>query len=221
VRQEYSAHREQHLAARSSYAIRGNEPCFFQMFRIILSQALSCQTAKHPSESARGLVEQFKSPTIFWKQFEVAKKIVALDDMSVLQDLEPWLSNEDMLLRGNGAFIFASLGNDRGFQVLKGILEDRCTKRAVFEIDSTGSPSLRLQIRDDRYYAAHLTGGATTTKTKSNVINVSFILHLLLSKALSGFAGVIASFSSCQRNALLRLFQAMFNYWNHSLLFRK
>jgi hypothetical protein len=39
--------------------------------------------------------------------------------------------------------------------------------------------------------------------------------------ALSGFTGVIASFSSCQRNALLRLFQEMFNYWDHPLLFRK
>lgn len=31
-------------------------------------------------------------------------------------------------------------------------------KRAVFEIDDAGSSSARLQIRDDRYYAAHLFG---------------------------------------------------------------
>src|SRR5437764_1324303 len=76
----------------------------------------------------------------------------------VLQPLESWLGNEDMHRRGNAAFIFASLGDDRGFQVIKALLEDRSAKRAVFEIDSTGRPSLGRQIREDRYYAAHLLG---------------------------------------------------------------
>jgi HEAT repeat protein len=123
----------------------------------LLSTLIYGQTA-HSGESARDLVEQFKSSTVFWKQFEVAEKIVTLHDKSVLEDLEPWLSNEDMHLRGNAAFIFASLGDERGFQVINSILEDRSTKRAVSEIDSTGSPSLRLQIRNDRYYAVHLFG---------------------------------------------------------------
>jgi HEAT repeat protein len=63
-----------------------------------------------------------------------------------------------MRRRGNAAFIFASLGDDQGFQVIKAILEDRSSKRAVFEIDSTGRPSPRQQIRADRYYAVHLFG---------------------------------------------------------------
>jgi hypothetical protein len=116
------------------------------------------QTAKHPSERTSVLVEQFKTTTTFCKQFEVAKQIVALHDKSVLQELEPWLSNEDMHLRGNAAFIFASLGDDRGFQVIKAILENREPKRAVFRIDDAGRPSPELQIREDRYYAAHLFG---------------------------------------------------------------
>jgi HEAT repeat protein len=116
------------------------------------------QTAKHPSERTSELVEQFKTTTRFWKQFEVAKQIVALHDKSVLQKLEPWLSNEDMHLRGNAAFIFASLGDDRGFQVIKAILENRSRKRAVFRIDDAGRPSPELQILEDRYYAAHLFG---------------------------------------------------------------
>jgi len=132
--------------------------CEALLASICFLPTLSGQTAQHPIESASGLVEQFESTTIFWKQFEVAKKIVALHDKSVLQDLEPWLSNEDMHLRGNAAFIFASLGDDRGFQVIKSILEDRSTKRAVVEIDSTGSLNPGLQIRDDRYYAVHLFG---------------------------------------------------------------
>jgi HEAT repeat protein len=88
----------------------------------------------------------------------VAKKVVALHDKSVLPRLEPWLRCDDMRRRGNAGFVFARLGDDRGFQVIKAILADRSTKRAVFEIDSAGHPSPRQQIRADRYYAAHLLG---------------------------------------------------------------
>jgi HEAT repeat protein len=63
-----------------------------------------------------------------------------------------------MRRRGNAAFVFARLGDDRGFQVIRAILEDRSSKRAVFEIDSAGHPSPARQIRADRYYAAHLFG---------------------------------------------------------------
>jgi hypothetical protein len=123
-----------------------------------LLHTVSGQTSKHPSERTGELVEQFKTTTTFWKQLEVAKQIVALHDKSVLQELEPWLSNEDMHLRGNAAFIFASLGDDHGFQVIKAILENRSPKRAVSMIDDGGRPSPELQIREDRYYAAHLFG---------------------------------------------------------------
>jgi HEAT repeats len=110
------------------------------------------------AETASGLLEQFENTTVFWEQFLVAKKIVALHDKSVLPHLEPWLRCEDMRRRGNAAFVFARLGDDRGFQIIKAILEDHSTKRAVFEIDSAGHPSPRQQIRADRYYAAHLFG---------------------------------------------------------------
>ena len=115
---------------------------------------LSTLFAQTPS----GLVEQFENTTVFWEQFVVAKKIVALHDKSVLPRLEPWIRCEDMRRRGNAAFVFASLGDDHGFQVIKAILEDRSPERAVFEMDSTGQPSPGLQIRADRYYAAHLFG---------------------------------------------------------------
>jgi len=109
-------------------------------------------------QTVADLVEQFQSTTVFWEQFEVAKKIVNLHDKSVLPQLEPWLRCEDMHRRGNAAFVFARLGDDRGFQVIYAVLEDRSPKRAVFEIDSAGHPSLARQIRADRYYAAHLLG---------------------------------------------------------------
>ena len=102
--------------------------CGILLGMMCLLHTVSGQATKHPSERTNELVEQFKTTTRFWKQFEVAKQVVALHDKSVLQELEPWLSNEDMHLRGNAAFIFASLGDDRGFQVIKAILENRSPK---------------------------------------------------------------------------------------------
>ena len=112
----------------------------------------------HSGESASGLVEQFKTSTLSWKQFDVAKKIVALGDRRVLPDLEPWLTNEDRHRRGNAAFIFGRLGDDRGFQVIRAILEDYSTKRAVFTMGSIGGPNPELEIRQDRWYAVYLFG---------------------------------------------------------------
>lgn len=117
-----------------------------------------CLLSTFFAQTLSGLVEQFENTTVFWQQFDVARKIVALHDKSALPRLEPWLRCEDMRRRGNAAFVFARLGDDRGFQVIKAILEDRSTKRAVFEIDSAGHPSPGRQIRADRYYAAHLFG---------------------------------------------------------------
>jgi hypothetical protein len=127
--------------------------CGASLASICFLSTLFGQSTQYPSGSASVLIELFNSTTIFWKQFEVAKNIVALHDKSVLQDLEPWLSNEDMHRRGNAAFIVASLGDDRGFQVIKAILENRSSRRTVLEMGSTGGPSLREQIREDRYYA--------------------------------------------------------------------
>jgi len=132
--------------------------CRASLASMCLLSTFSGQTATHPSESAGGLLEHFESTTVFWEQFEVAKKIVALHDKGVLPRLEPWLRCEDLRRRGNAAFVFARLGDDLGFQVIQAILEDRSSKRAVFEIDSAGHPSPARQIRADRYYAALLFG---------------------------------------------------------------
>jgi len=87
----------------------------------------------------------------------VAKKIVALRDKSVLQDLEPSLSDDDRHVRGNAAFVFAGLGDDHGFQVIKAILEDR-SNRPSGQGFPGGNWTLQEQIRADRYHAAHLFG---------------------------------------------------------------
>ena len=116
-----------------------------------------CQ-AQAPSSVA--LVERFNSATIFWKQFEVAKQIVQLQDRSVLQLLEPHLGDEDRHSRGNAAFVFAALGDDRGFDVITTILNDRSsrpTTRAV-PIAGVGIVTLQEVIKEDRYYAVWLFG---------------------------------------------------------------
>jgi HEAT repeat protein len=110
-----------------------------------------------PAQPAE-LVKQFENTTVFWEQFEVAKKIVALGDKSALPLLEPWLHCEEMRRRGNAGFIFAKFGDDRGFQTIVSILDDRSTNRAIEARDDAGEPSPKMQIRDDRYYAAHLLG---------------------------------------------------------------
>jgi len=104
------------------------------------------------------LLRQFESETMFTRQFEVAKAIVAANDMSVLPRLEPWLTHRDRCLRGNAAYIFGRLGDPRGFDVIVGILGDRSANREVHVISSAGLPWLPGQIRQDRYYAAHLLG---------------------------------------------------------------
>jgi HEAT repeat protein len=110
---------------------------------------------QHPSDSK--LLRQFESETVFWRQIEVAKAIVAVNDKNVLPKLEPWLAHEDRHLRGNAAFIFARLGDARGFEVIVAILRDYSERP-----DGQGMPggrwSLQGQIRADRYYAAHLLG---------------------------------------------------------------
>jgi HEAT repeat protein len=104
------------------------------------------------------LLRQFEDERVFWRQFEVARAIVAAHDPGVLPRLEPWLRHEDRHLRGNAAFVFAGLGDPRGFQVVVAILNDRSGARAIQEISSVGLPSLAAQLRQDRYYAAHLLG---------------------------------------------------------------
>jgi len=107
---------------------------------------------------AAELLRQFESETLFTRQFEVAKAIVAANDTGVLPRLEPWLTHPNRCLRGNAAYVFGRLGDPRGFDVIVGILGDRSANREVHVISSVGLPWLPGQIRQDRYCAAHLLG---------------------------------------------------------------
>ncbi len=127
---------------------------------VLVFLALPSPQAVHgqPRSSVPELLRQFEAETVFWRQFEVAKAIVAANVAGVLPRLEPWLTHEDRGLRGNAAFIFARLGDPRGFDTIIAILDDRSPNRAIHSISWTGGPSIRGQIRQDRYYAAHLLG---------------------------------------------------------------
>ena len=127
-------------------------------FPLALLFATPCLDRGQERPSVAELLQQFETTTVFWQQFEVAHAIVAAHDPSVLPKLESWLTHEDRHLRGNAAFIFAGLGDPRGFDVIVGILGDRSERREVHKISSVGLPSIQGQISEDRYYAAHLLG---------------------------------------------------------------
>jgi hypothetical protein len=123
---------------------------------VLLFAAAAPDRGQQPSSTE--LLHQFQISTTFWQQFKAAKALVAAKDASVLRHLEPLLAHEDRHIRGNAAFLFAGLGDPRGFDVIVAILDDRSEKRAVDRISSVGRPWVQGQIREDRYYAAHLLG---------------------------------------------------------------
>jgi HEAT repeat protein len=127
----------------------------------LMTVTLSSVSESRQPVSPRQLLDQFLNTPVFWRQFEIAKQIVALHDPSVLPELVGWLNHEDRHLRGNAAFIFASLGDDRGFEVIRAILADRSSRpeaQGVPSVASDGRYSVEQQIMADRYYAAHLFG---------------------------------------------------------------
>jgi hypothetical protein len=111
-----------------------------------------------PASSAASLLEQFsRTPTL-----NVAEQIVASGDASVLPKLVSYLSHVDRHIRGNAAFAFAGLKDNRGFDTLVAILHDRSDRppgQGVAGVTGDGRYRPEVQIRADRYYAARLLGG--------------------------------------------------------------
>jgi|ERR1700739_73465 len=96
---------------------------------LVLLIFFSVRCASQRSESLTDLVREFNENQIFWQQLQVAQKLVARNDRSVLSGIEPYLKNEDRHLRGNSAFVFAGLGDERGLDVIYDILQDRSSPR--------------------------------------------------------------------------------------------
>jgi HEAT repeat protein len=122
----------------------------------VLVLGIPVLTAGQQSAPVAELLQQFKTNRVFWQQFEVAKKLVATHNAVALGQLEPYLKDQDRHVRGNAAFVFAALGDDRGFEVIADILIDRSDRPKGQTVG--GNWSLSAQTRSDRYYAAHLFG---------------------------------------------------------------
>jgi len=135
---------------------------FAQLLSIaLISLSVSGQASQRKSPLAAELLEQFKNEKVFWRQIDIAEKIVALHDTSILPELVNWLNHDDRHLRGNVAFIFSGLGDERGFEVISAILKDRSDRpegQGQAWASSDGRYHVEQQIRADRYYAAHLFG---------------------------------------------------------------
>jgi HEAT repeat protein len=127
----------------------------------LISMSVWGQTPQPKNSNSGELLEQFKSEKVWWRQNEVAKKIIALHDKSVLPALASWLNHEDRHVRGNAALIFAAFGDDRGFDVISAMLTDRSDRpegQGQVVVSSDRRYHVEQQIKADRYNAAHLLG---------------------------------------------------------------
>jgi hypothetical protein len=109
-------------------------------------------------------VQQFQNTHEFWMQLNVAREMVTQKDHSVLRSLTKYLQDEDRHQRANAAFVFAGLGDPRGFVVLTSILADRTDRGrgqclcVYIGIHSESGPpfNVQQQISADRNYATSL-----------------------------------------------------------------
>jgi HEAT repeat protein len=148
----------------------------FPLILLMVIPPLSRGQEQRPSLA--DLVEQYNKTRVFWQQFETAKAIVVEHDPSVLPRLETWLTSDDRHLRGNAAFVFAGLGDPRGFGIIVAILVDRSPRGKgqgglVPSLVADSRAWSNEQIRADRYYAAHLLGDLKDPR------GVSFLVPLL------------------------------------------
>lgn len=126
--------------------------------------AFTCLTTQ--AQPPATLIERFQSETVFYRQFNIARELVASCNPRLLPELQPFLTHPDRHIRGNAAFIFASMGDRTGFDRIVAILSDYSEDRVRWPPQvATGNarvlPAQRplvQQIREDRYYAVHLLG---------------------------------------------------------------
>jgi hypothetical protein len=114
------------------------------------------------AQTASGkLVDDFRRSPYFFRQLDIAKEIVALNDPSVPENLKDLLGSEDRHIRANTAFVFAGLGDVRAFDIITGIIQDasyRGEGQGQGLAPGDGKYHVESQIRADRYYAVHLLG---------------------------------------------------------------
>lgn len=107
------------------------------------------------------LLGEFLTPEVPWQQGDIGQKLVTLGDRAVVPKLLPLLQSPDRSLRCNAGRVLAGLGDDRGFFAVLAVLEDTNpgTERKTESRTSDGKhPDFIRQMRQDRYYAAHVLG---------------------------------------------------------------
>lgn len=149
---------------RANFVLRS---CFW-----LVATGSLCANAASPEVSE--LIARFQAEPAFWKQQELANEIANIASPNDLTPLEPWLAHQDRHIRGNVAYLFAKVGDSRGFATIVDMLTDGSPDRRVewhgVEFPFTGdfeeamarylrSPAaLAAQMRVDRGYAVHLLG---------------------------------------------------------------
>jgi HEAT repeat protein len=138
---------------------RSSDGCRFALLIILSAFALAAggSAGGQKRVSSEELLKEFQNSQSFYEQFDVAEKLVRLRDTSILKQLEPHLVDADRHVRANAAFVFARLGDERGFDAIRSILQDRSSQRPMGQ-GTMSNWTVEGQITSDRYYAAHLFG---------------------------------------------------------------
>jgi HEAT repeat protein len=124
---------------------------------LTMIQAAPASRGPLDRQGIEALLEEFQRAGLS-RQLELGNQLIGLQDKQVLARLERGLTDQDRHVRANVAFVFAGLGDARGFQVLTEILNDRSARPPGQGIPG-GRWTLAEQIRADRYYAVHVLAG--------------------------------------------------------------
>ncbi|MDB5384366.1 MAG: Phycocyanin alpha phycocyanobilin lyase [Planctomycetaceae bacterium] len=108
-------------------------------------------------KTAADLLKEFSSVKYSWEQTDVAEKMIALGDKSVIPQLESYFNSENRKERCNAGYVVSGLGDWRGSLVILRELKDR-EPRFTNILRSDGKPYPAGQINEDRYLAVCLLG---------------------------------------------------------------
>ncbi|GAG04919.1 unnamed protein product, partial [marine sediment metagenome] len=124
-----------------------------------LSNPVEIEILPAAEETRPRLIETFKTERSFWKQAAIAEKLIARGDKSIVPEIAQMLKSEKRSERCNAAWVLAGLGDKRGLAaVLRELNDTSGVGRTVERTRSDGKPDIQGQIRQDRYYAAHVLG---------------------------------------------------------------
>lgn len=125
-----------------------------------------------PPQTTDQLLREFASVKYSWQQGDVAKKLVHLNDLSVVPKIEQYLVSESRQERCNAGLILAGLRDERGPAVIIKVLHDHGARPTMLR-RSDGSPNLEGTIIEDRFYAAVLLGQLKSPMAVSALIDAT------------------------------------------------